>query len=260
MVETDAQTEVMQVLDRFMESANTQDSDLQKSTFHFPLIRIAGTNVLIFTDKDDVWKFPSISSEKGWHRSAWDSRDVIQTSENKVHVAARFTRYAENDDPIASYDTFYAATRRDNRWGIQLRSSFADEKDHPSDSETGDDPEAMAMQVMDAFLSAFNTLDSDGLKATFNYPHIRVSAENVLIFEDTEGPWKFGGILYEKEWHHSVWDFRKVFQKSPGKVHVMAGFTRFRENNTPIGSHESLYIITRHNGHWGIQARSSFAR
>lgn len=36
-------------------------------------------------------------------------------------------------------------------------------------------------------------------------------------------------------------------------------FTRFGADNEPIGSYEWLYIVTRKDGHWSVQARSSYA-
>jgi hypothetical protein len=61
----------------------------------------------------------------GWHRSAWESREVLQSSEDKVHILVRFTRYREDDSVIGTYDSFWIVTKRDGRWGIQARSSFA---------------------------------------------------------------------------------------------------------------------------------------
>jgi hypothetical protein len=125
MVTTDVEAMAMKVLDDFMASANTQDSGAQKATYNFPHIRIAGDEVLIFNEDNGAWKFPSIRGEKGWHRSDWDYRKVIQKSADKVHIAARFTRYREDDTPIASYETLYVITNQNGHWGIQARSSFA---------------------------------------------------------------------------------------------------------------------------------------
>ena len=39
--------------------------------------------------------------------------------------------------------------------------------------------------------------------------------------------------------------------------HVRIG--RFRADGSSLGVFETIYIVTRQDGHWGIQARSSFA-
>jgi hypothetical protein len=36
-------------------------------------------------------------------------------------------------------------------------------------------------------------------------------------------------------------------------------FTRYRADNSAIGSYRSLYVVTRHEGKWAIAIRSSFA-
>jgi hypothetical protein len=48
-------------------------------------------------------------------------------------------------------------------------------------------------------------------------------------------------------------------QSGPDKLHFAVRFTRFREDGSPIASYESFYVVTRVAGHWGVQARSSYA-
>lgn len=45
----------------------------------------------------------------------------------------------------------------------------------------------------------------------------------------------------------------------PDKVHFDVQFTRYRADGTVIGAYKSLWIVTRIEGHWGVQARSSYA-
>ena len=35
-------------------------------------------------------------------------------------------------------------------------------------------------------------------------------------------------------------------------------FTRYRKDDTPIASYESLYVVTKEQGRWAIKMRSSF--
>src|SRR5438309_11700833 len=60
-------------------------------------------------------------------------------------------------------------------------------------------------------------------------------------------------------WHHSEWDFRKVIAAGPTKAHLDVQFTRYRADNSVIGSFRSLWIVTEHDGCWAVAARSSFA-
>ena len=60
-------------------------------------------------------------------------------------------------------------------------------------------------------------------------------------------------------WDHSGWDSRTVVQANTDKVHVMVVFSRYDADDEPIAQFDSLYIVTRVNGRWGIRSRSSFA-
>jgi hypothetical protein len=53
--------------------------------------------------------------------------------------------------------------------------------------------------------------------------------------------------------------FRKVIAAGPAKVHLDVLFTRYRSDNSVIGSFRSLWIVTEQGGRWAVAARSSFA-
>lgn len=121
---------------------------------------------------------------------------------------------------------------------------------------------ASAMAALDEFMVTFNSRDPVAWAGTLNYPHVRFASGTVTIWHTAE---EFAaGESFERlaavGWDHSRWISRDVVLVSPGKVHVNTVFQRFNANNEPIGTYESLYIVTRDsNGHWGTQARSSLA-
>ena len=65
--------------------------------------------------------------------------------------------------------------------------------------------------------------------------------------------------MADSGWHHSKWDHRRIIHATADKVHVDTKFTRYRADGSRIGSYESLYVLTKENGHWGVKLRSSFA-
>ena len=65
--------------------------------------------------------------------------------------------------------------------------------------------------------------------------------------------------LQKAGWHHSKWEHRNIVQASTDNVHVDTQFSRFNTNGKKIGVYESLYILTKENGHWGVKMRSSYA-
>ena len=118
-----------------------------------------------------------------------------------------------------------------------------------------------AMSALDEFMEAFNSRDMKAWAATLNYPHVRFAIEAVSVWANAE-EFERGATfdrLPRTGWDHSSWLTRDVSLVSPGKVHVNTVFQRFNDKNEPIGTYESLYIVTLVDGHWGTQARSSLA-
>ncbi len=125
------------------------------------------------------------------------------------------------------------------------------------------DPVQAALQVLDAFISAVNASDAKALFRTLNFPHIRMASERVAIWnneeEDVESYLKAFAGRAGSDWHHSTFDSKEVLQSSDTKVHVAVRFTRWDGQDNIIATYNSLYIVNCVDGHWGIQARSSFA-
>lgn len=116
-----------------------------------------------------------------------------------------------------------------------------------------------AQERLDAFMAAFNARDVAGIEATFNFPHVRFASGAVTVIEPgSHKPEMFGrGAL--SEWNHSAWLRREVIHAGPDKVHIDTRFARYRKDGSLIAAFDSIYIVTRVNGRWGIQGRSSFA-
>ena len=123
-----AEQAAMQVMDNFMQAFNARDMHAWAATLHYPHVRIAAGKVTVYPDAKafvagrDLDEF---ARKTGWHHSAWDDRQIIQSSLNKVHIAVRFSRYRADGEKYASYDSLYILQKRDGRWGIVARSSFA---------------------------------------------------------------------------------------------------------------------------------------
>jgi hypothetical protein len=90
-------------------------------------------------------------------------------------------------------------------------------------------------------MAALNSGDEPALLATLHFPHYRLLAR--------------AGA----DWHHSEWDFRRVIAAGPAKAHLDVQFTRYRIDNSIIGSYRSLWIVTESGGRWAVAVRSSFA-
>ena len=118
---------------------------------------------------------------------------------------------------------------------------------------------AAAMQVLDDFMTAFNARDVEAFEKTFNFPSIRLASGKLITLNKGDmTPERFTtGAL--AEWDHSAWERRNVIHAGENKVHVDTRFTRYRKDGSVIGGFDSIYVITKENGHWGVKIRSSFA-
>ena len=116
-----------------------------------------------------------------------------------------------------------------------------------------------AQGVLDAFMKAFNARDIPAWQDTFNFPSVRLASQGLVILNkaDVSADRFNAGSL--AEWDHSAWDRREVIHAGPDRVHIDTRFTRYRKDGSVIGGFDSIYVVTRQDGHWGIKIRSSFA-
>lgn len=122
------------------------------------------------------------------------------------------------------------------------------------------DIETEVMRLLDDYMSAWNRKDLAAWESTFHFPHYRLAGGKMAVLEraglqDATRVWRAAG----SDWHHSRWDRRRIIHSSPDKVHVDTKFTRCRADGSVIGSFDSLYILTKEEGRWGVKMRSSFA-
>ena len=121
--------------------------------------------------------------------------------------------------------------------------------------------EDQVMKLLDDYMAAWNRKDLAAWERTFHFPHYRLASGKMTVLDraglqDAAKVWGSAG----SDWHHSAWDRRRIVHGSNDKVHVDTRFTRYRADGTKIGSYDSLYILTKENGRWGVKLRSSFAQ
>lgn len=125
-VDKQTKKEILAVLDAYLEGFNNQNMKQHFATYHFPHYRLASGKLTILENAGDSVKYKKGLLQSDWHHSRWDHRNIIQASENKIHVDTRFTRYRTDGSVIACYESLYILTKENGRWGIKMRSSFAE--------------------------------------------------------------------------------------------------------------------------------------
>lgn len=124
------------------------------------------------------------------------------------------------------------------------------------------DPVTQARAAMDGFMAAFNARDADAIRSIwFHFPHIRFHSNKVTIMAT---PADYTNLVWtsqtqSKGWGHTKWDYVEVIDSGEEKVHFRVQFTRYRADGSVLGTYKSLYIVTRIDGRWAIQGRSSWA-
>ncbi len=124
------------------------------------------------------------------------------------------------------------------------------------------DPAAQARVVMDEFLAAFNARDEGRWAETLLFPHIRIAGGGVNVTPDRQSflaATDLEQFAIENDWDFSEWDSIETVHAAPDKVHFKVVFSRFNPQGERYVTFDSLYVLQRVDGRWGIRARSSFA-
>ena len=118
--------------------------------------------------------------------------------------------------------------------------------------------EDAARKVIEAYFPPFNKRDVNGQLSTVNFPHIRVTGSRTVIIPSAK-EWTGDPTPLENYWHHSGLDSVTFVQSDSAKAHALVVFSRYKADGTKYVSYPTLWIVTKVNGHWGIQVRSTFA-
>ena len=117
-----------------------------------------------------------------------------------------------------------------------------------------------ALRAIEVFFEGFNAENDARIHEALNFPHVRIASGTVRVIARREGfKTPFAALKRAEGWHHSTLDRADVIHEGPDKVHFDVCFSRFLEDGSRYATHQAVWVVTRVEGHWGIQARSSFA-
>lgn len=121
----DAIRAALAVLDDHMGALNAGDADALARTLHFPHYRLAGTRMQMWQGPETYLLDFYARAGDGWHHSAWDFREPVAASADKIHFDVQFTRYRADGSVMGSFRSLWVMSLIGGRWAAQLRSSFA---------------------------------------------------------------------------------------------------------------------------------------
>ena len=121
---------------------------------------------------------------------------------------------------------------------------------------------ADARSALESFMNAVNAEDTHAIKTRwFHFPHVRIHSGKITLMNSADD--YVSPVITRQgqaaEWARSTWDYIEAIDSGPEKVHFRVQFSRFRSDDSLIGSYKSLYIVAFKEGRWAIQARSSWA-
>lgn len=128
--------------------------------------------------------------------------------------------------------------------------------------------ESEARAAVEQNIRAFNAHDRKGYWDAYNYPLISIDSDGRIstrasTLQDAEalivrGQPDFAQVQKEG-WEYSTLDAADAMDVSANKVHFRVVFTRHRKDHFAYRSVHALWIVTRQDGHWGIQVQSTLA-
>jgi hypothetical protein len=125
----------------------------------------------------------------------------------------------------------------------------------------GSDENAMiaaAYRCVETFTDHFNAQDLAGMDAMLHFPHIILSAEQLVVWQ---APGQlpasfFQDLIQSTGWHHSTYQNKRAVLVSTRKVHLVVEYSRDSSDGTTVSFHQNLWIVTYENDRWGIKQRS----
>ena len=120
-----------------------------------------------------------------------------------------------------------------------------------------------AINAYEKFIAALNAGDNRAMFEVMHVPHIRISGNGVVIYETKEKLKReyLNGFVSRagETWHHTETNWVQALHSSNDKVHLYLKWTRYDQDGNSLATHCALWIMTKLNGQWGAQCRSSFA-
>lgn len=119
-------------------------------------------------------------------------------------------------------------------------------------------PEAEARKALDAYIAAFNDEDNAAVAAASNFPRLTIGLDGQIVVRENpeEILIDFRVLRAAEMWDHTTLDLVDAAHVSPDKVHFRVVTSRRLADGRPYRTTPALYIVTNHDGHWGLQIQS----
>lgn len=236
----------------FFDTFNAKDADAWAAVMSYPHVRVSprGESRIFRTAAEysgaASWERFEAT---GWVRTQGIEPATIHEAEDKVHIAGGWARFNAQDEVILENRVTYVVTRVGEGWGIQARfgiDSWAGNEDMTATAEA-------AVGVVEAYLDAWDSRDFAACAGLCNFPLIQADPGDVQQWQDAPA---FAEALSARAWQATSARNVEAAQVGSSAVNVAVEVT--------LGGGErkeqAVFLLTRHDGHWGIQGRSIIGR
>jgi hypothetical protein len=115
----------------------------------------------------------------------------------------------------------------------------------------------LGLQALDRYLETWNSRDPERWASSLNFPHVRPGPGAFELFKT---PAQYAASVNFAQtlatgWHHSEWTTRRVLQVGVDKVHIAGSWLRYTEDGRELVGTSVTYIVTNHDGRWGVLSR-----
>ena len=115
-----------------------------------------------------------------------------------------------------------------------------------------------ARTALEEYFRAWNAADNAGIAAASNFPRLSLGTNGQVVVR--EGPDEIAtdfDLLRQAEgWDHTTLDLIEAVQVSTEKVHFKVVISRRHQDGAAYRTAPGLYVVTRQDGHWGLQLQS----
>ncbi|MCZ6640796.1 MAG: hypothetical protein O7F71_04425 [Gammaproteobacteria bacterium] len=248
-----------QSLEAFMTAWNQADNEALRETLNYPMLTLFGSSFSLANSPEEFTvDFESMREREGWRRSSFDDITVTRSSPEKVHLRVVFSRYGSDGKAYLTAGVFYVVTLKGGRWGVQFRGLGRAPGAVLTDEQTT--AEFSAHETVLDFFTAFNASDNAGVRESLNLPHaFLVNGGRLMAAMDDSGPgvvMNFDAMREREGWYMSSLDSLEPVVIAPTVVAYELVFSRYHKNGLRYRSIPALWILTKQDGHWGIQFRS----
>jgi len=113
------------LMEAHINALNRRDVKAIAATLHFPHHRLSGTKWKTWETADHYFDDFLHRAGTDWKRSTFSNFNVVDSSENKVHIDVEIRRYDSNEVLMTSFRSLWVIIKINGVWAAKVRSSFA---------------------------------------------------------------------------------------------------------------------------------------